>query len=137
MDGCFLWSTGSWDILAVYPESTTTEGSYFDPVVAQIVDRHNSAAQEAGHAFIAPLRDKKSSVHKFRSGIGLRLRPVVAAGDDAEGSATGGGAGSAGIARAVGSDSDSDSRPVTTLYSSSGSPLRGSSSRGGGSRSNK
>ena len=79
VDGCFLWSTGSWDILAAYPESSTTEGSYFDPVVAQIIDRHNSAAREAGHAFIAPSRDSRSSVRKYRSGIGLRLQPVDSA----------------------------------------------------------
>ena len=41
VDGCFLWSTGSWDVLAVYPESTSSEGSYFDPVVADIIARHN------------------------------------------------------------------------------------------------
>lgn len=41
VDGCYLWSTGSWDVLAVYPESTSTEGSYFDPVVADIIAKHN------------------------------------------------------------------------------------------------
>ncbi len=56
IDGVFLWSTGSWDVLAVYPESTTAEGSYFDPVVADIVRAHNTAAQAAGHAFMAPSR---------------------------------------------------------------------------------
>lgn len=28
-------------MLAVYPESTSSEGSYFDPVVADIIARHN------------------------------------------------------------------------------------------------
>ena len=41
MDGCYLWSTGSWDVLAIYPESTSSEGSYFDPVVADIIAQHN------------------------------------------------------------------------------------------------
>lgn len=126
VDGCFLWSTGSWDILAVYPESTTTEGSYFDPVVAQIIDGHNSVAREAGHAFIAPTRDKKSSVRKFKSGIGLRLRPVVSAGDGASSETTVKG----GVSPSADLDSESSVRPVTTLYSSSGSPLTGSRSRG-------
>ena len=140
VDGCFLWSTGSWDILAVYPESNNSEGSYFDPVVAQIIDRHNSAAREAGHAFIAPTRDKKSSVRRFKSGIGLRLRPVDTAGEDAaSGNGTGsastgtGSGGGSGGSRVAGShaasgqhpESDSSSERVTTLYSSSGSPLTG------------
>ena len=56
IDGVFLWSTGSWDVLAVYPESTTAEGSYFDPVVAEIIAAHNAGAQAAGHAFMAPSR---------------------------------------------------------------------------------
>lgn len=41
VDGCYLWSTGSWDVLAIYPESTSSEGSYFDPVVADIIAKHN------------------------------------------------------------------------------------------------
>ena len=44
VDGCFLWSTGSWDVLAVYPESTSVDGSYFDPVVADIISTHNKKA---------------------------------------------------------------------------------------------
>jgi len=66
VDGCFLWSTGSWDVLAVYPESTSTEGSYFDPVVANIIATHNKKAREDGHAFLAPSRVAKK---KFSSGI--------------------------------------------------------------------
>ena len=92
VDGCFLWSTGSWDALAVYPESATDEGSYFDPVVAQIIDAHNSAARKEGHAFIAPSRDAaRGSVRKFRSGIGVPLRraeePPAGQGDWAAGQA--------------------------------------------------
>jgi predicted alpha-1,6-mannanase (GH76 family) len=56
IDGVFLWSTGSWDVLAVYPESTTADGSYFDPVVAEIIEKHNAAAKAAGHEFMAPTR---------------------------------------------------------------------------------
>ena len=56
IDGVFLWSTGSWDVLAVYPESTAQDGSYFDPVVAGIIETHNRAAKAAGHEFMAPTR---------------------------------------------------------------------------------
>lgn len=57
VDGCYLWSTGSWDVLAIYPESTSSEGSYFDPVVADIIAQHNkkvccaTADSSAYHAF--------------------------------------------------------------------------------------
>ena len=133
VDGCVLWSTGSWDVLAVYPESTTSEGSYFDPVVAQIIDRHNSAAREAGHAYIAPTRDRKSGVRKFKSGIGVPLRRVgppdtAAFGDGLASTASDSGAGAAEEPDSIAAEEQESSeslgiQPSTTLYSSSGSSL--------------
>lgn len=39
---CFLWGMGSWDVLAINPESTTSEGTYYDPVVASMITAHNA-----------------------------------------------------------------------------------------------
>ena len=119
VDGCFLWSTGSWDVLAVYPESTNSEGSYLDPVVADIIDRHNSAARKAGHSFIAPTRNQLAGARKFKSGLGVPLRRTAPTGDDDEGTFQP-------IRqrdRAAGSGSASHSRLGTTIRSSSGSSL--------------
>ena len=74
MDGCFLWSTGSWDVLAIYPESTSADGSYFDPVVAKIISSHNKKAR----LFSAPL----SSAHHLppplaAAGQSLLLPPAA------------------------------------------------------------
>ena len=43
----YLWSLSSWDILAIYPESTTTDGSYLDVSVAQKVKLHNRNARSS------------------------------------------------------------------------------------------
>ena len=42
VDAAFLWNQGSWDIQAIYPESTTWEGSFADPYVIQKINEHNS-----------------------------------------------------------------------------------------------
>jgi hypothetical protein len=42
VDAAFLWNQGSWDIQAIYPESTTWEGSFADPYVIQRINEHNS-----------------------------------------------------------------------------------------------
>ena len=39
----FIWCLASWDVLAVYPESSNAEGSYEDGAVAEMVRRHNAA----------------------------------------------------------------------------------------------
>ncbi|GBF88099.1 hypothetical protein Rsub_00811 [Raphidocelis subcapitata] len=41
----FIWCLASWDVLAVYPESTTAEGSYHDAAIAAAVRAHNSAVR--------------------------------------------------------------------------------------------
>ncbi|GFR46031.1 hypothetical protein Agub_g7304 [Astrephomene gubernaculifera] len=41
---CFLWGMGSWDVLGIYTESTTEEGSYRDPAVVAAVRQHNARA---------------------------------------------------------------------------------------------
>lgn len=46
----FIWSMASWDVLAVYPESTTEEGSYRDTAVAAAVTAYNSAVRTAAAA---------------------------------------------------------------------------------------
>lgn len=46
----FIWSMASWDVLGIYPESTTpSQGSYRDPQMAEAIAAYNkgvSAAQE-------------------------------------------------------------------------------------------
>lgn len=44
----FIWSLASWDVLGVYPESTTAEGSYYDAAVGALVRRHNAAVRGIG-----------------------------------------------------------------------------------------
>lgn len=44
---CHLWSQSSWDVLGIYPESTTYEGSYLDPTVARKVQLHNRNAHSS------------------------------------------------------------------------------------------
>ena len=44
VDAAFLWNQGSWDIQAIYPESTSYEGSFADPYVIQKINEHNSRA---------------------------------------------------------------------------------------------
>ncbi|PNW74409.1 hypothetical protein CHLRE_13g607400v5 [Chlamydomonas reinhardtii] len=41
---CFLWGMGSWDVLGIYPESTTPSGSFRDPQLVQAVTAHNTRA---------------------------------------------------------------------------------------------
>ncbi|KAG1675444.1 hypothetical protein FOA52_001743 [Chlamydomonas sp. UWO 241] len=43
---CYAWSLASWDVLGIYPESTTSEGSYRDEVIASQVTEHNRRARE-------------------------------------------------------------------------------------------
>ncbi|EFJ48011.1 hypothetical protein VOLCADRAFT_91598 [Volvox carteri f. nagariensis] len=45
---CFLWGMGSWDVLGIYPESTTPQGSYRDATVVQAVQTHNARAAFGG-----------------------------------------------------------------------------------------
>lgn len=44
----YLWGTGSWDVLAIYPGDTSGEGSWTDPVVVQTIASHNQYAQSGG-----------------------------------------------------------------------------------------
>ncbi|KAL6757913.1 hypothetical protein V8C86DRAFT_2613030 [Haematococcus lacustris] len=41
---CFIWTLGSYDILAIYPESTNlaTNGSYFQPQVSEAIKAYNN-----------------------------------------------------------------------------------------------
>jgi len=39
----YVWSLASWDVLGVYPESTTAEGSYYDATIGQGIRKHNAA----------------------------------------------------------------------------------------------
>ncbi|PRW39302.1 Palmitoyl-monogalactosyldiacylglycerol delta-7 chloroplastic [Chlorella sorokiniana] len=38
----YVWNLESWDVQAIYPISTTSEGSYRDPAIVQIINDHNS-----------------------------------------------------------------------------------------------
>ena len=48
VSGIFLWNDASWDIQAVYPESTTTQGSYRDPALVPLFNQHNLLAMGSG-----------------------------------------------------------------------------------------
>lgn len=37
----YIWNLESWDVQALYPLSTTSEGSYRDPVITDLIDSHN------------------------------------------------------------------------------------------------
>eukprot|EP01026_Neomeris_dumetosa_P040013 TRINITY_DN33028_c0_g1_i13.p1 TRINITY_DN33028_c0_g1~~TRINITY_DN33028_c0_g1_i13.p1 ORF type:complete len:316 (+),score=40.88 TRINITY_DN33028_c0_g1_i13:404-1351(+) len=45
IDGVYLWNQGSWDIQAIYPSSTSSEGSYRDEIVIDLIKKHNAAVQ--------------------------------------------------------------------------------------------
>ena len=38
----FIWNLESWDVQALYPLSTTAEGSYRDPEIVGLINAHNS-----------------------------------------------------------------------------------------------
>lgn len=42
-DGVFLWNDATWDIQAIYPESTSSEGSYRDNFLVDLINSHNRA----------------------------------------------------------------------------------------------
>jgi hypothetical protein len=42
LDGCFTWALGSYDVLGLYPESTSAEGSFYQPELASDIKRHNA-----------------------------------------------------------------------------------------------
>jgi len=48
VDGIFLWNDASWDVQGIYPESTTGDGSYRDPVVVSMIEAHNGAVMKSG-----------------------------------------------------------------------------------------
>ena len=48
VSGIFLWNDASWDIQAVYPESTTPQGSYRDPALVPLFNQHNLLAMGSG-----------------------------------------------------------------------------------------
>eukprot|EP01025_Chloroclados_australasicus_P033446 TRINITY_DN3411_c0_g1_i2.p2 TRINITY_DN3411_c0_g1~~TRINITY_DN3411_c0_g1_i2.p2 ORF type:complete len:362 (-),score=59.47 TRINITY_DN3411_c0_g1_i2:442-1527(-) len=41
VDGLYIWNLASWDVQAIYPDSTTQDGSYRDEYVAQLIRNHN------------------------------------------------------------------------------------------------
>ncbi len=45
IDRAFIWSLDSWDVQAIYPISTSSEGSYRDGVVVDAIIAHNAAVR--------------------------------------------------------------------------------------------
>ena len=41
----YIWGTGSWDVLSIYPGSRSSQGSWSDPVVTEGMNSHNLRAQ--------------------------------------------------------------------------------------------
>ena len=48
VDGIFLWNDASWDVQGIYPESSSGDGSYRDPVVVAMIEKHNAEACAKG-----------------------------------------------------------------------------------------
>lgn len=48
IDAAYVWNLESWDVQALYPISTTAEGSYRDPEIAGLIAQHNAAARGGG-----------------------------------------------------------------------------------------
>nr|QOL01152.1 putative extracellular protein CSOL_075 [Pseudococcomyxa simplex] len=44
VDGVFIWNDASWDIQGIYPESTTSEGTYRDTYLVNLFNQHNARA---------------------------------------------------------------------------------------------
>jgi hypothetical protein len=42
VDGVYLWALASWDVQAIHYASSSSEGSYRDPVIAQLIKEHNT-----------------------------------------------------------------------------------------------
>lgn len=47
IEACFMWTMGSYDILAIYPESTGPEGSYLQQAVSGRILQHNRVTSAA------------------------------------------------------------------------------------------
>lgn len=41
VSGIFIWNGGSWDVQGIYPEDTTSDGSYRDAVTVALISAHN------------------------------------------------------------------------------------------------
>jgi hypothetical protein len=41
VSAAFIWSMNSWDVLGIYPESTSAQGTYEDPAIVDMVTQHN------------------------------------------------------------------------------------------------
>lgn len=50
----FIWCLASWDVLGVYPESSTAEGSYYDAQIAAAIRAHNERVRGASSGGGAP-----------------------------------------------------------------------------------
>lgn len=44
VDAAFLWDQSSWDIQGIYPESSTSQGSFRDQALVDLINQHNSDA---------------------------------------------------------------------------------------------
>lgn len=68
VDGVFMWNDASWDVQAIYPESTTSEGSYRDTYLVNLFNQHNaraiggSAGSVVSSASVSDGADDSSSV---------------------------------------------------------------------------
>jgi len=51
----------SWDVLGIYPESTTNQGSYMDPEILAAVQAYNSAVRAAKDKDMSSNHDKTAT----------------------------------------------------------------------------
>ena len=65
VSGIFIWNGGSWDVQGLYPESTTSEGSYRDPETVKLISDHN---QERAKLLLA---------NGFADGLASRKAPTT------------------------------------------------------------
>eukprot|EP00884_Botryococcus_braunii_P004939 jgi/Botrbrau1/14446/Bobra.0014s0091.1 len=50
VDQVYLWNDGSWDVQAIYPESSNEKGSFRDDFAVALIESHNNQAMNKGCA---------------------------------------------------------------------------------------
>jgi hypothetical protein len=73
----FIWSMASWDVLGVYPESTTQEGSYRDPDVVAALSGYNKAVRDARDAAGQQEEEQRDAVAGTPAAAGTAQPEVV------------------------------------------------------------
>lgn len=81
VSGIFIWNGGSWDVQGLYPESTTSEGSYRDPETVKLISDHNQRVISATGANVtsSPSTTPAAVPSTGSGGSGSTVLPSAAA----------------------------------------------------------